>query len=256
VFLSSSFFCQYTSSFPCSTVVLGGIGLGIAIAIFDYVWTSANVSSVVRVARRSLTLWSPQQRSYIESHVYNAQHPKIVSLECRGSVFFGSSMQFLSSILDKISIAPSVEEKTEISVVNSPIPNRARHSVNSPLSSASDSPSVRLQRRKREREDDLKRKPRSASQAPPRYLVLDLSSVSNIDASAARGCFLQLAKICATRGVVVCAAGANSRIDWIMQTHDAAQHVVDGLASGSLESKEKIILFNDFDEGEKATDKF
>ncbi len=213
--------------------------MGIAIAIFDYVWTSANVSSVVRVARRSLTLWSPQQRSYIESHVYNAQRPKIVPLECRGSVFFGSSMQFLSSILDKISIAPSVEETTEI--------NRARHSVNSPLPSASDSPSVHLQRRKQEREDDLKRK---SPRAPPRYLVLDLSSVSNIDASAARGCFLQLAKICAARGIVVCAAGANSRISWIMQTHDAAQHVVDSLASGSLESEEKIILFNDFDEGE------
>ena len=221
--------------------------MGIAIAIFDYVWTSANVSSVVRVSRRSLTLWSPRQRAYIESHVYNAQHPKIITLECRGSVFFGSSMQFLSSILEKISINPSVEEEVEISVVNSPIPNRARHSANSPLPSGSPG---RLQQRKRARENDLKRKPRSALHNPPRYLVLDLSSVSNIDASASRGCFLQLAKICKARGIVVCAAGANSRIDWVMQTHGAAQHVVDGLASGSLESEEKIILFYDFDEGE------
>ncbi|KAL7430923.1 hypothetical protein ACHAXH_003229, partial [Discostella pseudostelligera] len=228
----------------------GGIGLGIAVAVFDYVWTSANVSSVVPVARRSLTLWSPQQRTYIENHVYNAQHPKIVTLECRGSVFFGSSMQFLSSILDKICINPSVEEKAEINVVNSPIPNRARHSANSPLPSASSSPTDGyLQERRRERaEEDFKRKARSAPRAPPRFLVLDLSSVSNIDASAARGCFLQLAKICAAREIVVCAAGANSRIDWIMQTHDAAQHVADGLASGSLRSNEKIILFNDFDE--------
>lgn len=234
-----------------STMILGGIGLGIAIAIFDYVWTSANVSSVLPVARRSLTLWSPQQRTYIENHIYNAKHPKIVTLECRGSVFFGSSMQFLSSILDKISIHPSVEETAEISVVNSPVPNRTRHSLNSPIRSASASPiSDRLHERKRAREDDIKRKPRSVLRVPPRYLVLDLSSVSNIDASAARGCFLQLAKICAAREIVVCAAGANSRIDWILQTHDAAQHVVDGLASGSLDTKEKIILFNDFDEGE------
>jgi MFS superfamily sulfate permease-like transporter len=240
------------SFFP-SKMSSGGIGLGIAVAVFDYVWTSANVSSVVPVARRSLTLWSPQQRTYIENHVYNAQHPKIVTLECRGSVFFGSSMQFLSSILDKICINPSVEEKAEINVVNSPVPNRVRHSVNSPLPSASSSPTDGyLQERRRERaEENFKRKARSAPRAPPRFLVLDLSSVSNIDASAARGCFLQLAKICAAREIVVCAAGANSRIDWIMQTHDAAQHVADGLASGSLRSNEKIILFNDFDEGER-----
>ncbi len=79
---------------------------------------------------------------------------------------------------------------------------------------------------------------------------MDLSSVSNVDASATRGCFLQLARICARRKIIVCAAGANSRIDWMMQTHGTAQHAdADGLAIGSVESNDKIILFNDLDEG-------
>ena len=74
--------------------------------------------------------------------------------------------------------------------------------------------------------------------------------MSNVDASAARGCFLQLAKMCASRKIVVCASGANSRIDWIMLTHDTAQHADVALASGSLDSTDKIILFDDLNEGE------
>ena len=73
----------YSSGTNAFTRSIAGIGLGIAVAIFDFVLTSANVSSVVRVSRRSLALWSPQQRTIIEN-VYNAQSPKIITLECRG----------------------------------------------------------------------------------------------------------------------------------------------------------------------------
>jgi hypothetical protein len=192
----------------------------------------------------------------MESVVYSAQFPKIITLEIRGSVFFGSSMQILSTILEEIGINISIEEKAEIGMVNSPIAKSRINSVRIPssLSPASVSPGSRgLKERRRERareEQPERRSNRSPSRVPPRFLVLDLSSVSNVDASAARGCFLQLAKICASRKVIVCAAGANSRIDWIMQTHDTAQHVdVDGCALGSAESNDKIILFNDLDEG-------
>ena len=225
-------------------------------AVFDFVWTTASISNVVRVARRSVALWNPRERTFIESVVYSAQFPKIITLEIRGSVFFGSSMQILSTILEEIGINISVEEKAEIGMVNSPLAKSRINSVRIPssLSPASGTPGSRgLKERRRERareEQPERRSNRSAPRVPPRFLVLDLSSVSNVDASAARGCFLQLAKICARRKVIVCAAGANSRIDWIMQTHDTAEHVdVDGLAIGSAESNDKIILFNDLDEG-------
>lgn len=80
---------------------------------------------------------------------------------------------------------------------------------------------------------------------PPRFLVLDLSSVSNVDASAARGCFLQLAKMCASRKIVVCAAGANHRMDWMMRTHDTASHF--DVDEPSNDNK-KILLFDDLNE--------
>ncbi len=234
----------------------GGIALGIAVAVFDFVWTTASVSNVVRVARRSIALWSPLERSFIENHVYSVQFPKIITLECRGSIFFGSSMQILSTILEEIGINVSVDEKAEISMVNSPLSKSRINSVRIPpsLSPASVSPASRgLNERRRERlraEQPERRSNRIAPDAPPRFLVLDLSSVSNVDASATRGCFLQLARICARRKIIVCAAGANGRIDWMMQTHGTAQHIdVDGIATGSVESSDKIILFNDLDEG-------
>jgi MFS superfamily sulfate permease-like transporter len=242
----------------------GGIGLGIAVAIFDFVRTTAIVSNVNRVSRRSSALFSPRERSYIENHIYSIQFPKIITLECRGSVFFGSSMQFLSSVLEEIGVQVSIEEKTEITMVNDPSSSSRINSVRIPpsLSPASiaigtpgGTPKIRrLKDLRKERangdQPDIKSN-RITLCAPPRFLVLDLALVANVDASAARGCFLQLARICARRNISVCATGCNSHIDWILQTHGAAHHVdVDGLASGSATSNEKIILFNDLHEGE------
>lgn len=242
----------------------GGIGLGIAVAIFDFVRTTAIVSNVNRVSRRSSALFSPRERTYIENHIYSSQFPKIITLECRGSVFFGSSMQFLSSVLEEIGVQVSIEEKTEISMVNDPSSSSRINSVRippslSPASIAIGTPgggTPRIRRSKdlrKERamghEPDVKNN-RITLRAPPRFLVLDLALVANVDASAARGCFLQLARICARRNILLCAAACSNHIDWILQTHGAAQHVdVEGLASGSVVSNGKIILFNDLHEG-------
>ena len=54
----------------------------------------------------------------------------------------------------------------------------------------------------------------------PRFVVLDLTQVPSVDASAARSCFLQLVRICKSNGVFLCAAGANIRIVWTLRTHD------------------------------------
>jgi len=228
----------------------GGIGLGIVVAIFDFVVTTASVSSVIRVSRRSLALWRPQERAFIENNVYNATSPKIVTLECRGAVFFGSSMQILSNILDETGINVSIEEKAEISRINSPLPHHPRmNSLRLPgsLSPASVSPGQRMKGKRQKPKTPMNNA--IVLRAPPRFLVLDLAAVSNIDASAARGCFLQLAKVLSRRSITVCAAGANSKIDWIMQTHDTAKHFdVDSLACGLIESNDKIILFEDLDE--------
>lgn len=153
--------------------------------------TTASVSSVARIRRRSLAFYGPQERAYIENNVYNLQYPKILILEVRGAVFFGSSIQVLSNILDAAGINASIQEKAEISRVNSPLPHHSRmNSIRVPegLSPASISPGTRrLNRRQDNRKETDKAKHASVDHHMPRFLVLDLSSVSNVDASAARG---------------------------------------------------------------------
>jgi len=76
-------------------------------------------------------LWSPQQRLFIDEQ-YNSD--RIVTLQLRGSVFFGSSMTVLSNILDEAGVPASVDEQAEISKANSPLPHRRVNSVRIPSS--------------------------------------------------------------------------------------------------------------------------
>jgi len=55
--------------------------------------------------------------------------------------------------------------------------------------------------------------------SPPQFVVIDLSQVSNMDASAARTCFLQFSTMCSKNGMVVCAACATPRMDWVLRSH-------------------------------------
>ena len=45
---------------------------------------------------------------------------------------------------------------------------------------------------------------------------------SNVTASACRGCFLQLARLCAKRSILVCACNASARVEWMLRSHDVA----------------------------------
>jgi len=230
-----------------------GIGLGIITAIVDFVLTTANVSTIARVSRRSLAMWRPQERGVLEATAYNPDRAQILTLEVRGAIFFGSSMKALGNILEEAGINASMEERKEIVMLNSPLPHHSR--VNNVGHSPSLSPSNFRERREQRKEDSELFSTRKlvAQRVPPRFLVLDLSSVTNVDASAARGCFLQLAKMCANRSVVVCAAGANSHITWLLKTHDTAHdfdmHGPDEDGHSQVDQlKDKIILFNDLNE--------
>jgi CRP-like cAMP-binding protein len=60
---------------------------------------------------------------------------------------------------------------------------------------------------------------------PPQFCVLDLSQVTSMDASAARTCFLQFSSLCSKRGIVVCAACATPRQDWVLRSHGVSYPV-------------------------------
>lgn len=227
-----------------------GIGLGIITAVLDFVLATANVSTIARVSRRSLAMWRPQERAVLEATAYNQDRAQILTLEVRGAIFFGSSMKALDNILKEAGINASTEEKKEIVLTNSPLPHHSHIRRHSPSLSPS---SFRERREQRKKSNQLGTTVKLAVQrVPPRFLVLDLSSVTNVDASAARGCFLQLAKMCTNRNVVVCAAGANCHITWILKTHETANefdlHESEDGHSQIDRLKERIILFNDLNE--------
>ena len=228
-----------------------GIGLGILTAIVDFVLATASVSTIARVSRRSLAMWRPQEREVLETIAYNPDRTQILTLEVRGAIFFGSSMKALGSILDEAGINASMEEKEEIVMTNSPLLHHSR--VNNIGHSPSlSSPNYRERREQRKEDYNFNTTAKLAAQrTPPRFIVLDLSSVTNVDASAARGCFLQLAKMCANRNVIVCAAAANSHVKWILKTHETADDFdMHGVEDAQIDQllEDKIILFNDLNE--------
>lgn len=131
--------------------------------------------------------------------MYDSKNPKILSLEISETVFFGSSLQLFSQICDEIGLDTSPTDMNEI-VVSSP----GIHSNRTP-------PSIKKHRTTR-----------SITLYRPRYVVLEMSQVANVDASAARSCFLQLAKICSKNGILLCACGTNGRVNWILRSHEVA----------------------------------
>jgi len=200
----------------------GGIIFGILVAVVDYVVTTSKFSSLRRVYKRSKLAWQPDQRKLLED-IYDSPSPKIVTLEVKESIFFGSSLQLLTSICTEIGISASPTDIFEISITSP-----RYHGVSGNHQSESLKPGKGYRRKLKGR--------------CPKFVVLDLTAVPNVDASAARGCFLQLAKMCEQHGIVLCASGANPRVDWILRSHDVAHAYED-------EEKVKESLSNPIDAG-------
>jgi len=207
-----------------------GIIFGIAIAIIDYVISTAQVSSLSRVSKRSRAVWNPSQWKMLQNHGYHGENPKIVTFEIKGSVFFGSSMQLLNDLSESINIHASETDKEQLAVIGSPRRIRPRTPTShTSLPRTPKSQAYPPQRNGRPPNGKTKvqtsggiRRHAAKKKRRPHFIVLDLHGTSHVDASASRACFLQLAKMCAKKGVCVCASGANSRVDWMLRSHDAA----------------------------------
>ena len=156
--------------------------------MIDYVFTTAQVTTVTRVIKRSRAVWTPADYKLLQDNAYG-RVAKIVTFEIRGSVFFGSSIQLLQNISEDIGLDATQEEAQELTIA-SPAPRGHPRLMKHPSFTSSTSVQPNIRRR-------------------PCFLVLDLSHLNNLDASATRGCFLQLAKMCAKRGILVCASGAH-----------------------------------------------
>jgi hypothetical protein len=199
----------------------------------EQVVTTAQTTVVNRVQKRSRAVWAPADSKVLNDHAYNSYSPKVVILEVVGTVFFGSALHLLNLITDEIGL---VENSSDFA---SPMSPRTPHTSSSILTK---SPSLHTKSHRK-------------LQMLPKYLVLDLRGMSNLDASATRGCFLQLVKMCTKRGIIVSASGASQRIEWMFRSHDVSMSDLDEEQSlkGKLlspedrkdakQSLEKILLF-------------
>lgn len=205
-----------------------GILFGVVVAIIDHVITTAQVTSVTRVIKRSRAVWTPEDWKLLQDNAYG-NVAKIVTFEVKGSVFFGNSTQLLTNICEDVGLDATQEETQELTMTSPAHRGYPRLAKNQSFTG-------RVQPNIRRRPD---------------CIVLDLSHLNNLDASAAQGCFLQLAKMCAKRGIVVCATGALPRVEWMMRSHDVAytteeeeevkQSLLD--AESEVEETKKILLF-------------
>lgn len=203
-----------------------GILFGVVVALVDHVASTTHISSVGRVMKRSQTVWSKEDYSILS----NALQPKILTLELKGSVFFGSSLKLLKDIVDEIGLSISEEDMEEI--------------IHSRLGASPGFLSLRGKRPE---------KKQSTTQISPQFVILDFTQMHSLDASAATSCFLQLAKMCQKRGIsiMLCGSGATPRVDLILHTHkvsyghDAEVDIKNQLLSDQVSnsSHRKIILF-------------
>jgi len=185
-----------------------GIFIGVIVAISSTFVAVSMTPSLTKVTKCSLAVWKPDDWKLLQNQGYHPQHPKIVTIEIKGSIFFGSSLQLLSNITKMVGLDESQEIIMDMNLLTP-------HSSGYLLSKKKEGIRTPLIGRK-----DRMKTPKIPF--PPEFIVLDLSQLNNLDATASRMCFLQLAKMCAKRGILVCATGANPGIDWLLRSHDVS----------------------------------
>jgi CRP-like cAMP-binding protein len=214
-----------------------GIIIGVLIAIIEQIVTTAQSSSISRVEKRSRAVWTPSDAKILHDHAYSSFSPKIVTLEVIGTVFFGSALSLLNRIAEETGL--DIDEIVDNVLASPPGTPHTSSSI------------LTLDRRP----SFAMKKKTNIHRRPPKYLVLDLMRVSNLDASASKGCFLQLVKMCAKRDIIVCASGVTPRIEWMFRSHAVSisdQHEEESAKAQMLsreynktesEPFEKILLF-------------
>jgi CRP-like cAMP-binding protein len=198
----------------------GGIIFGVIVAVVEFVVSTSRLSSLRRVSKQSRAVRQPHHRKLLQEVGYDSRQPQIVTLEIRETIFFGSSLALLSKICDEISISASPTDMIEMSLAS------PRHFSKSPSSPTATSLISNL-KKKRKMGEEMTQAAVREKKKRPKFLILDLSEVPNVDASAARSCFLQLAKMCSKNGITMIATGANARVDWVLRSHDATYSSAD-----------------------------
>ena len=205
-----------------------GIALGVLWAMVEHAISNAQTTTVHAVPKRSRAIWNKDEYQFLHEHVYHVKAPKIVTLEVAGPVFFGSSVSLVDRLREEVSLPSSLHADDPSSTTCTPNKKHCNHRFESTIESSPLTSSYFLAKDKRpsffrhEEQNGKNFLSKSLHRTPPQFCILDLTQISNVDASSARTCFLQFCKICSKHGITVCATGATPRIAWLLRKHDAA----------------------------------
>jgi SulP family sulfate permease len=213
---------------------LGGLEIGMAcgvlVAMLHFILDYARVPVVQRISLRSNVMRSPELASVLDE-----LQPAVMTLRCRGYIFFGSSVQITNDVLSHVALHPPPDapppercatEAASRKHVASPGVTPAESREDEAVLSEGLERGGHAHRRRGEssqggRQGDSPAAPTPTSM-PTRFVVFDFTMVSGLDATAARSCFLSLCRTLATSAIVLVFGGvaAGGTIHRLLLAHE------------------------------------
>jgi len=200
-----------------------GMSAGVLVAMTHFILDYARVPVMQRVSLRSNVLRSiPLQNLLAQLQL------KMITLKCRGYIFFGSTLQIMDEVLESVVLAPEhaaaypnglasaakgqQRGKTTGDSMRREVSVSKGYSSTSSLSEWPVAP-------ERGAEKPVVAPLRAAS--PTKFVLFDFTAVSGLDATAARSCFLNLCKTLAPFGITIVFGGVPpaGRIEALLLGH-------------------------------------
>ncbi|KDO33892.1 hypothetical protein SPRG_01772 [Saprolegnia parasitica CBS 223.65] len=181
-----------------------GMILGLICAMTNFVFSYAEGVSVVKTLSRSRV-----QRSYQERQFLRAHQGQIVTLELHGYFFFGSSIRLMEVIKKSIYVAHAkATEATPLLLMEAATQSSVSHPLKVCTLKAFEERSGVKSAIDEEAEMTM---------LPTRFLLLDFSHVSGIDATASRSCFTAMKSLLARHNIALAFARLSPEIERQLQ---------------------------------------
>ena len=217
-----------------------GMSIGILMSMVSFIYDYARVPVVNRVKLRSNVI-----RSLPLSSLLADKQDQIITLRCRGYIFFGSTLQIMDSVMRSVTLPPSAASAM---AHLAPSPAMVHTPYASPAAASTDprdaDPELANLFRYQppglpatqggssgglgERHDSGPALSEGSSPTelptPPvtRFILFDFTSVTGLDATAARSCFLNLTRTLTPLGIKVMFGGVpkGSHIERLLIGHE------------------------------------
>lgn len=232
---------------------LGGLEIGMAcgvlVAMLHFILDYARVPVVQRISLRSNVMRSPELASVLDE-----LQPAVMTLRCRGYIFFGSSVQITNDVLSHVALRPPPDalpppRDDERCAAEAASRTHLASPTSTPAGSHEDERALsegleRGGRLHRRRGDSSQRGRQGASPAAPTptpiptsFVVFDFTMVSGLDATAARSCFLSLCRTLAPSAIVLVFGGVaeGGTIHRLLLAHEILRDPIE--AHGAAEAQ-------------------